>query len=151
MPSNETAKIKWARRSSLLCIAIALSVFAATIILNLSTQPTLRLAKGVYKLEVVESRGAKERGLSGRTSLPRQNGMLFIYTSDEKRCFWMKEMQFSIDIIWTDASKKITHIEPSISPNSYPRTFCAEGQHIIELNAGEASRNFLQKGQQLTF
>jgi uncharacterized membrane protein (UPF0127 family) len=42
-----------------------------------------------------------------RQSLPQDQGMLFVFDDQKIRAFWMKNMQFSLDIIWMNADKKI--------------------------------------------
>lgn len=149
MPSNETAKTKSAHKRAAARIAAAIGIFIALILTHPGT--FLHLSRATYTLEVVSTADAQKQGLSGRTQLAKDKGMLFAYSTPTERCFWMKDMQFPIDIIWTDRDKKITHIEANISPKSYPKTFCAHGQYIIELNAHEAVRNGLKAGQTLTF
>ena len=149
MPSNVTAKIKWVRKRPVLYIATALTIFVALITIH--TLPTLWLSRASYTLEIVSTPESQKQGLSGRAHLARNKGMLFAYSTQTERCFWMKDMQFPIDIIWADQNKKVTHIETAVSPKSYPKTFCALGQYVFELNAHEADRNNLKEGQTLTF
>lgn len=40
------------------------------------------------------------RGLSGRQSLAANEGMLFVFPKEDFHGIWMKDMLFSIDIIW---------------------------------------------------
>ena len=48
----------------------------------------------------------KARGLSGRESLDEDEGMLFVFDVPGNYGFWMKDMNFAIDIIWLN--EKIT-------------------------------------------
>lgn len=50
--------------------------------------------------EVVASPYLRARGLSGRQFLDELGGMLFVFDKPAEQTFWMKEMLFSIDIIW---------------------------------------------------
>ena len=93
----------------------------------------------------------QEKGLSGTAALDPNSGMLFWNAAEAKQCFWMKDMHYNLDIIWLDRNKKVTHIEYNLSPKTYPKTFCAQGKYVIELNAGEAKRSGITKGQVLTF
>ncbi len=79
--------------------------------------------------------------------------MLFVFEGVAVQCFWMKDMHFSIDIIWLDAEKRVVHIEKDVSPETYPRTFCPSkpAKYVIELSAGEASRSSIRPGQKLSF
>lgn len=55
---------------------------------------------GAVHAEVASTKAAQFRGLSGRTSLPENAGMLFTFSTYDAYGFWMKDMNFSIDIIW---------------------------------------------------
>jgi uncharacterized protein len=63
------------------------------------------------------------RGLSGTDQLPDGRGMLFDLGSDDYHGFWMKDMRYSIDIIWLDSSKTVVDIKRRASPASYPESF----------------------------
>ena len=67
--------------------------------------------------------------------------MLFVFAKPSVQCFWMKDMQFPIDIIWLDSTKKVTHIETNVDPMTYPKQYCGDDttKYVIELRAGEAA------------
>jgi len=77
--------------------------------------------------------------------------MIFPYDKESEQCLWMKDMLFSVDIIWVGADKQVTSIKPNLSPDTYPDSFCAQAQYVIELPAGEASKSNLRIGQKLNF
>lgn len=52
------------------------------------------------KAEVVHSQAAVAKGLSNRSALASDEGMLFVFDEAENYTFWMKDMQFNLDIIW---------------------------------------------------
>lgn len=54
----------------------------------------------VLKVEVARSASERARGLSGRASLAPDDGMYFIFGKADHYGFWMKDMQFPIDMIW---------------------------------------------------
>lgn len=60
-------------------------------------------------VEVAANNASWQQGLSGRERLIDSQGMLFdMRTSFEKRpSFWMKDMKFSLDIIWIDANRVV--------------------------------------------
>ncbi len=62
-------------------------------------------------------------------------------------------MHFSVDMIWLDANKKVVHIAPDVSPNTFPHQFCpgVKAQYEIELNGGVATRTGIRGGQTLNF
>ncbi len=105
------------------------------------------------KLEQVSSPGALRQGLSGRMSMPEDQGMLFVFNRPSRYCFWMKDMSFPIDIIWLSADKKVLHLEENVEPKTYPNNFCPSqpAQFVIEVNSGVARKAKLEEGKQLQF
>jgi uncharacterized membrane protein (UPF0127 family) len=74
--------------------------------------------------------------------------MLFVFASPDVYQFWMKDMNFPIDIIWLDANKKVVLIEHDVAPSTYPDSYGPETltQYVIEIPAGEAKRAGLKVG-----
>ncbi len=107
----------------------------------------------VLSLEYASSRTQKMIGLGNRVSMPEDHAMVFPYDTPQAQCFWMKDMKFSLDMIWLDANKQVVHVEPNVSPETYPKTYCppVDAQYVIEVNAGTASKLGLEHKQQLYF
>jgi uncharacterized membrane protein (UPF0127 family) len=106
-----------------------------------------------YSLEVAKSDKEHDKGLSGRKSIPKDKGMVFVFSREEEQCFWMKDMRFPLDMIWVNARHEVVFLAKEAQPNSYPRTFCSSdpAAYVIELNAGEIQRAGIYKGQILKF
>ena len=158
MPSSATEKTASAHNFLLkygvvvvLLVLVALTFFRFFGPANGRT--TLRAGTHNYDLQLVTTAAAQEKGLGGRNDMPRESGMLFVFQNSATHCFWMKDMQFPLDIIWTDKTHKVVYIQPELAPNTYPRTFCPPrpAQYVIELNAGEATRASIHIGETLTF
>ena len=93
------------------------------------------------ELEYADTHSEQVLGLSGRDALEKDSGMLFIYDYPDTRCMWMKDMRFSLDMIWLDKDQKVLKIARSISPDTFPQTFCAgNAKYVIELNTGMADK-----------
>ncbi len=111
------------------------------------------LGNTVYTLEIADTDLLREKGLSYRPSLDARTGMLFVFTVPSRLKFWMKDMNFPLDIIWLDADKKIVHIEHSLSPATYPQSFGPETptQYVIEIPAGDTIKRGLVIGDMMSF
>lgn len=94
-------------------------------------------------VELAETSQEITLGLSGRKSLPQNQGLFFIYAQSNIPSFWMKNMRFPIDIIWIDADYNITDITRAVQPNSYPATFQPKTPilYVLEVNSGWADKN----------
>jgi uncharacterized membrane protein (UPF0127 family) len=80
-------------------------------------------------------------GLMYRESLGPNECMLFIYSHSAKHPIRMKNMLFSIDIIWLDANRKVVDIARNISPfnrlqNGLQYLPRLDAKYVIELRAG---------------
>lgn len=78
------------------------------------------------------------QGLSGIGELPKNHGMLFVFDRDDFYSIWMKDMQFSIDVLWLTESGTVIDIAESLSPSTYPETFAPKepARYILELPNG---------------
>jgi uncharacterized protein len=60
-----------------------------------------------FKLELALNDQTRFRGLSGRTELPADEGMLFVFQRSEPRAFVMRDCPIPIDIIYLDGAGRI--------------------------------------------
>ncbi|MDE2188546.1 MAG: DUF192 domain-containing protein [Patescibacteria group bacterium] len=91
----------------------------------------------------------QEQGLGDLRYLASSTGMFFIFNQPGNYGFWMKGMEFPLDIIWLDQNFKIVHIENDLSTSTYPDVFYPDAlsRYVIEVNAGIAKQYDLSVGQ----
>lgn len=79
--------------------------------------------------------------------------MLFVFDRADYHSFWMKDMNFAIDIIWIDESKKIIDITRNAEPESYPNIFKPRlpVRYVLEVTSGWSKENNIQIGAQVDF
>ena len=108
----------------------------------------LKMDNKIIWAEVAESAQARTQGLSGRKSLAPNKGLLFIFSTPGYYRFWMKEMNFPIDIVWLDQNWRIVDLTENLSPVSYPQTFTSidPAQYVLELKAGQSKNLGLKIG-----
>ncbi|MBU2158924.1 DUF192 domain-containing protein [Patescibacteria group bacterium] len=104
-----------------------------------------------FRYEVVDTDATREQGLSGRTSIPENYGMLFVFPAKDLHGFWMKDMQFAIDMIWINEEGIIVGIEREATPESFPQSFFPSEPvpYVLETVPGEAERQGWGIGTQL--
>lgn len=116
----------------------------------------LTLNRDVIDAEVVRSNFAREQGLSDRTSIEPNTGMLFIFPETQYPSIWMKDMNFAIDIIFIDRDGKVVTIFENASPESYkevpPRIFktLEASRYVLEVPAGTVADTRLRTGMDIT-
>ncbi len=106
-------------------------------------------------VEVADTLKKRSLGLGKRTYLKKGWGMLFVFEKRKPHRFWMKDMQFPLDIIWLD-NHRIVHIihnakpansrdEPEVMTSPVPVNF------VLEIAAGRAAKLRLKSGQRMKF
>ena len=106
-------------------------------------------------VEVADTLKKRSLGLGKRTSLKKGWGMLFVFENRKPHRFWMKDMQFPLDIIWLD-NHRIVHIihnakpansrgKPEVMTSPVPVNF------VLEIAAGRAAKLQLKTGQRMKF
>ncbi len=105
-----------------------------------------------YYLEIADTLSKRTQGLSDRNKLDKNQGMLFIFSSISKHSFWMKNMQFPLDFIWLK-DNKVVAIKENVSNSNQIFSFSAAKpfNRVIELNAGEISKNKIKPGNLVHF
>jgi uncharacterized membrane protein (UPF0127 family) len=119
----------------------------------LGTNGQIKIKSGVWQVKIVVSEEAKKLGLSNRTILHPNNGMLFVFDRIDTQNFWMKDMLIPIDMIFFDDNWEIVLIEENISPNTFPKTFggSVKSKYVLEVNALEAVSAGLKVGDRAIF
>jgi uncharacterized membrane protein (UPF0127 family) len=106
-----------------------------------------------YKVLLSDTPELRTKGLSGRLSLGTDEVMLFKFEKEGRNFFWMKDMLFPIDIVWVNADKKVIHIEQSVKPESFPKSFGPDenSKYVLEFKAGTADSISMKMGDGVSF
>jgi uncharacterized membrane protein (UPF0127 family) len=101
-----------------------------------------------FDLTIAKTEAERQRGLSGTTSLTENTGKLFVFEQPGMYGFWMKDMNYPIDIIWFDSNFKIVDIAQNVTPQSYPDVFYPKQNalYVLEIGAGNAKKLNLDFG-----
>ncbi len=120
---------------------------------SIQNQKTINIGGEILNVEVADTPDKQVLGLSYRTSMVENHGMLFIFPLPETPSFWMKDMHFPLDMLWADKSGKIVAVTKNISPDTYPATFQPPSPvlYVIEVNAGWSDRNNIKPGDIVRF
>lgn len=115
--------------------------------------PSVQIDGAKILVEVATSTVAIQRGLSGRTSLDADRGMIFVFPKPDKYRFWMPDMHFPIDIIWIN-SGKVVGITKNASNEFDPVNSLfymppEPAQYVLEVNAGFAENRNINIGDEV--
>ena len=114
---------------------------------------TIQLNGQTIRVSVADTETAREQGLSGRSGLAADEGMLFVFSEDGKYAFWMKDMLFSIDILWLSGDGAVVYMAENVSPDTYPQNFqpLVSARYVLELPAGYAKEYNVVVGDLVRF
>ena len=106
-------------------------------------------------VEVADTVEKRSLGLGKRSGLENGWGMLFVFEKRKQHGFWMKDMEFPLDIIWLD-NHRIAYILRNVQPAKSGvippvMTPPEAGNFVLEIDAGRADELKLQVGQHLKY
>lgn len=96
---------------------------------------------------------SQAQGLSGREALTENECMLFVFEKSETRTFWMKDMNFPLDIIFIE-NNEIVEIKENLEvPNNniIPQYFSKNPANmVLEVKKGIVDEHNLKKGDKIS-
>ena len=108
--------------------ALLLAFSAMSLALSIQAQEApqklqaIALNAGMHLIQAELAQTPEQRsiGLMHRPKMGVNEGMLFVFPQNGKYSFWMKDMRFSIDILWLSANGRIVYMAQNVSPDTYP-------------------------------
>lgn len=149
------------------------------LVVESETLPTVIIGDTAVIVEIADDVFERSRGLSGRESLPENQGMLFVFDNPDFHGIWMKEMFFPIDIVWIGTSNSdnfvqedknedvdtsnnlsknsetfyIIDVKKDAQPDSYPEVFYPKKSslYVLEINSGFLDKHNIKIGDEVHF
>lgn len=107
----------------------------------------ISLGDNVYKVEVVDTPEAMEKGLSNRKQLADDEGMLFdLGTVQPQTSFWMKDTYIPLDIIFINDDDEVVKVYKG-EPQDETLVTVKNVRYVVELNQNSG----IKKGDELDF
>jgi uncharacterized membrane protein (UPF0127 family) len=121
----------------LIAISIGYRIYGA-----IWTKATIKIGNQQLYVLVADTPNHRFKGWSDRKDMGKYGGMLFVFPTSDRYAMVMRDMQFSLDIIWLH-NNKIVDIAPHLPPEMgvseeklvvyKPRT---EADLVLEVPAG---------------
>lgn len=132
--------VAWKEQQSKLNIVLTEEEIAKQAIIDEWYTPlaSMTIKSTQVEASVASTTETRTIGLSSTPYLPEGIVKLFVFEESQEWSFWMKDMNYSIDIIWVDATGAIVHIEEEVTPASYPMSFLPNkpAMYVIETVSG---------------
>jgi uncharacterized membrane protein (UPF0127 family) len=121
----------------------------------------IKIAGVDVKVDLALDDASQVKGLSGRNELGNNEGMLFVFAKPGNYLFWMKDMNFPIDIVWIGENLSVVYIKKDARPELYPETYGpaspSQGgpdqniKYVLEVKNGFSDKNNLKIGDEVQF
>ncbi|MFC6836907.1 DUF192 domain-containing protein [Halomarina ordinaria] len=108
---------------------------------------------GRVEARIADTRQKRYTGLSNTSSLPEDEGMLFVHDDPQSLTYVMRGMDFGIDIVFVAENGTVTGIEHAPEPpegedgNDYRYT--GEGKYVLEVNYDWTTRHGVTVGDRV--
>jgi hypothetical protein len=117
----------------------------------------LSIDSAKFNIEVASTSMEQTRGLSYRASLGENDGMLFIFNTGSVQTFWMKDMNFPLDMIWISGNIVDGFAQNVPTPASGTPLWSlpiyaspANIDKVLEVNAGTVAKYNIKVGDSVT-
>jgi uncharacterized protein len=132
-----------------------LIIFLVLVLLGSSCKPELKSDLPIVQLsidgnkilvEVANTESTRMAGLMFRSEMGADNGMLFIFSDDASRAFWMKNTLIPLSIAFMDEKGMIENTLEM--PPQTEQTFMSAGpaKFALEMNAGWYTKHGIKPG-----
>ncbi len=138
---------------------IILVIFAGIIFFQFnsnsnSPKSTVKINNRTFNVEVMDTPEKQQQGLSGKESLPQNQGMLFVFDDKAYHYFWMKNMKFPIDIIFIEDDKIVSIVKnapPAKPEEENPPLYKSGGpiNRVLEINSGLTDKYKFKAGDKV--
>ncbi|UJH89697.1 DUF192 domain-containing protein [Antarcticibacterium sp. 1MA-6-2] len=103
-------------------------------------------------IEIADTPYEWETGLMYREALGEDQGMLFIYTNEAPRSFYMKNTLIPLDLIFYDKDSSVVSFHENAVPLDLTSIPSAKpAQFILEVNAGKVDEWNIETGDKMKF
>jgi uncharacterized membrane protein (UPF0127 family) len=101
-------------------------------------------------VELAREEEHKARGLMFRTKMPADEGMLFSWSNEQVRSFWMRNTCIPLDMLFIARDGTIVGILEQVPTlNDAPRSIPCPAAYVLELNAGWTRSHGVRAGQKV--
>jgi uncharacterized membrane protein (UPF0127 family) len=140
--SHVPALIKTGGAGALLLAAVLSGTCAAE---NAAHIP-LRIGRHAFQVEVAATPIQREHGLMGRTRVPANGGMLFVFRHAGRHCFWMRNTRLPLSIAFIDDGGRIASLDDMQALSDTPHCPETDVRYALEIAQGGFKRRGIVPG-----
>ena len=116
---------------------------------------TVCIKNNCFYSRVADNPRSRTKGLMNELSMPKNEGVLFVFPFEMKPSFWMKNMKFPLDILFINDDDVIVYIVKNAPPckqkkcQSFQTTRPAS--KVLEINAGLCKELNIHVGEKVSY
>jgi uncharacterized membrane protein (UPF0127 family) len=130
-----------------------LLIFLVSLLVGENHFVTIYIQDKPFLAEIADTPEKHSRGLMFRHKIKDDYGMLFVFSEEDIRSFWMKNTYIALDMIFLNSERQIVDMFVSVPPccgdpcPSYTSKFSA--RYVLEINGGLAKKLKLKIGDKI--
>ena len=117
-------------------IALLSVLFLIFISCQNETKAKIMINEKTYTVEVANTQEKRSKGLMFRKHLPENTGMLFVFSYEDYRYFYMKNTLIPLDIAFFDSQMKIVSIKQMEPLDETTVPSDKKAMYALEMNKG---------------
>ena len=111
----------------------------------------LTVGSAAVTAELADSPRLREVGLMNRTCLPPDHGMLFVYSDEGIRQFWMRNTNVALDIGFMDKNRVLLNVEQMNPHTDSLHASAGPTMYALEMNQDWFANNQVAVGDLMKF
>ena len=113
--------------------------------------PGMDLTAGFFCIdaEVASNQKNRMQGLMHRRAMQANEGMLFVFTQEERHCMWMRNTFLPLSVAFLDANGLILNIEDMEPQTEDNHCAAAPARFALEMNKGWFAGKGIKPGQRI--
>jgi uncharacterized membrane protein (UPF0127 family) len=136
-------------------IIFLLGIFASIVLAQGSAQTGLKrvdLSVGIHLIDTQLALTAQQHeiGLMYRTEMPQNEGMLFVFESLGKRCFWMKNTLIPLTAAFVANDGTIVNLADMKPQSEESHCSIKPVRYVLEMNQGWFIKKGIKPGMKLS-
>jgi hypothetical protein len=141
-------------KKSIYILLIFLTVVSCSLLIAMGTKDRLNtrilsIGNVEVEVEIAEDSDSRRTGLMNRKSMDENHGMLFIFETDQKLSFWMKNTLIPLSIAYISSYGEILEIYDMKPESLRPVQSLNSVRYALEMNKGWFERHGVVPGDYL--
>ncbi len=105
-----------------------------------------------FDIQIADTKIKRKKGFQCKKQIKKNEGMFFLWKFEDKRYFWMKNTEFSLDIIFINKNLEIVDIFFDAKPYDLTTiTSDKKAKYVLELQSGVFKSFNLEIGDKIFF